>query len=369
MNLDQLETHMAAATGEQVERALARELLDEGDIAALLSPAAAPYLEDMARRAQGLTRQRFGRIMQLYAPLYLSNECVNRCRYCGFAQNLAIARVTLDLDAARAEAERVHAQGFRHLLLVAGEAPRTVDVVYLETIARELRPHFDSLSIEVGTFSLAEYQRLVAAGIDGLTLYQETYQPDIYRSVHPAGPKHDFARRLRAIENGGTTGFRTLGIGALLGLAPWRLDAFALAQHGRALAQRFWRSRIAVSFPRIRSHAGLRPPAHPVSDRELVHMICVLRLALPDAELVLSTREPARLRDHLMGIGITRMSAGSKTNPGGYGREQESGEQFAIEDTRTPAQLSQVLLDRGFEPVWKDFDGGFLATCATSQMR
>lgn len=361
MKRAEIEDRLASATEQQVERALGHESLDENDLAALLSPAATPYLEEMAQRAQALTRQRFGRIMQLYAPLYLSNECVNRCRYCGFAHDLQIARMTLDLPTAKAEAERVRAQGFRHLLLVAGEAPRIVDAAYLEAVARELRPAFDSLSIEVGSFDLAGYQRLVAAGIDGLTLYQETYQPGIYREVHPAGPKHDFARRLRAIEDAGAAGFRALGIGALLGLAPWRLDALALALHGRALAQRFWRSRIAISFPRIRSHAGRRPPDHPVSDRELVHMICVLRLALPDAELVLSTREPARLRDHLMGIGITRMSAGSKTNPGGYGQEQDSGEQFAIEDTRTPAQICQVLLDRGFEPVWKDFDGSFLA--------
>jgi 2-iminoacetate synthase len=360
MNRDELERRIAAATGAQVERALARESIEEGDLAVLLSPAALPHLEEISRRAQMLTRRRFGRIMQLFAPLYLSNECVNSCRYCGFAQDLDIARITLDMAGVKAEAERVHALGFRHLLLVAGEAPHTVDVTYLENIAHQLRALFDSLSIEVGTFDRAGYQRLVAAGIDGLTLYQETYQPDIYRGVHPAGPKHGYARRLRAIDDAGLAGFRTLGIGALLGLAPWRLDALALALHGRALTQRFWRSRIAVSFPRIRSHAGRRPPDHPVSDRELVQMICVLRLALPDAELVLSTREPARLRDHLMGIGITRMSAGSKTNPGGYGQEPGSGEQFAIEDGRTPAQLSQVLLDRGFEPVWKDFDGGFL---------
>lgn len=365
MNRDELELQLASATEQQVERALVRSDLDDGDIVALLSPAAAPYLEAMARKAQALTRRRFGRIMQLYAPLYLSNECVNQCRYCGFAHGLDIARITLDLPAAKAEAERVHAQGFRHLLLVAGEAPRVVDVAYLESIARALRPLFDSISLEVGTFDQTRYQRLVAAGFDGLTLYQETYQPEVYREVHPIGPKHDCARRLRAIEDAGAAGFRTLGIGALLGLAPWRRDAWALAQHGRDLTQRFWRSRIAISFPRIRHHAGHRPPDHPVNDRELVQMICVLRLALPDAELVLSTREPARLRDHLMGVGITRMSAGSKTNPGGYGEAPDSSEQFAIEDTRTPAQISQVLLERGFEPVWKDFDGGFLATPET----
>ena len=360
MNRDELKHLIASATDGHVERALAHETLDDVDLAVLLSPAAVPYLETMAFKAQRLTRRRFGRTMQIYAPLYLSNECVNRCRYCGFAQDLPIERVTLSLEAVEAEAERLHAQGFRHLLLVSGEAPHAVDVPYLEAMAQRLRARFDSLSIEAGTFTLTAYQRLVAAGIDGLTLYQETYQPDIYRSVHPTGPKHDFARRLRAMEDAGVAGFRTLGIGVLLGLAPWRLDAFALVQHGRALTRRFWRSCIAVSFPRIRSHAGRRPADHPVSDRELVQMICVLRLALPDAELVLSTRESARLRDHMMGIGITRMSAGSRTNPGGYGQDPRSGEQFAVEDTRTPAQISQVLLERGFEPVWKDFDGSFL---------
>jgi 2-iminoacetate synthase len=326
----------------------------------LLSPAAVPYLEAMARKAQALTRQRFGRTMQLYAPLYLSNECVNSCAYCGFAHGLGIGRLTLGIEAALAEAAHLHAQGLRHLLLVSGEAPKTIDGAYLGSLARGLRRRFDSLSVEVGAFDLAGYRGLIAEGIDGLVLYQETYQPDVYRAVHRAGPKHDFARRLRAIELGGMAGFRSLGIGVLLGLAPWRRDAFALARHGRELGQRFWRSRIAVSFPRMRGHAGGQPPAHPVSDRDLVQMICAMRLALPDADLVLSTREPARLRDHLMGIGITRMSAGSKTNPGGYGMHRSSGEQFTVEDLRAPPEVAEALLDRGFEPVWKDFDGSFL---------
>lgn len=360
MMTDPLPTLLASADARAVERALSHTILDERDIVALLSPAAVEYLEPMARKAQQLTRQRFGRTMQLYAPLYLSNECVNKCTYCGFSHELEIVRTTLGLDAIRSEADFLHAQGFRHLLLVAGEAPRIINVEYLEAAARALRPKFDSLSIEVGTFNLEGYRRLVAAGIDGLALYQETYLADVYRRVHLAGPKNRFDRRLQAMDHGGQAGFRSLGIGALLGLGPWQQEAYHLALHGRELTRKFWRSRISVSFPRIRGNAGGTLAPHPVSDRDLVQMICVMRLALPDAELVLSTREPAELRDCLMGLGITRMSAGSRTNPGGYVEEQCSGEQFSIEDERSPSEVAEVLAKHGFEPVWKDFDRNFL---------
>jgi 2-iminoacetate synthase len=298
--------------------------------------------------------------MQLYAPLYLSNECVNKCSYCGFSHELEIVRTTLDLQAILAEAKYLHAEGFRHLLLVAGEAPRVVTVEYLEAAARALRPSFDSISIEVGTFNLDGYRRLVAAGIDGLALYQETYLTDVYRRVHLAGPKNRYDRRLQAMEHGGQAGFRSLGIGALLGLGPWQLEAYHLALHGRELTQKFWRSRISVSFPRIRDNAGGTTAPYSVSDRDLVQMICAMRLALPDAELVLSTREPAELRDCLMGLGITRMSAGSRTNPGGYVEEQCSGEQFSIEDQRSPREVAEALSRSGFDPVWKDFDCSFV---------
>jgi 2-iminoacetate synthase len=360
VNRNEALRQLEQATSRDVERALTREHLDECDLLALLSEAAAPYIEPLAQRALELTRQRFGRTIQLYAPLYLSNECVNRCTYCGFSHELDIPRVTLNIDAVRGEAEHLHAQGFRHLLLVAGEAPKAVSLDYLVSVAQALRPRFDSLSIEVGTFKLAGYEQLVAAGYDGLTLYQETYQVETYRKVHLAGPKHDYARRLDAIEHGGLAGFRTLGIGALLGLAPWQLEAHAVATHGRMLALKHWRSRIAVSFPRIRDNAGGRLATHPVSDRALVQMICATRLFLPDAELVLSTREPSELRDHLVGIGITRMSAGSRTNPGGYLEERDSGEQFAIEDSRPASEVAESLVARGYEPVWKDFDRAFL---------
>jgi 2-iminoacetate synthase len=368
MNQRELESAFERTTLSDVVHALEHDLLDEHDLIALLSEAAVPFLEAMAEKAQSLTRQRFGLTMQLYAPLYLSNECVNRCTYCGFSQELVIERRTLSIAAVEAEAEHLYAEGFRHLLLVSGEAPRTIDLDYLETVARALRSRFDSLSIEVGTFDVAGYERLAAAGIDGLTLYQETYVDDIYRRVHLAGPKNRADKRLQAMQHGGQAGFRSLGIGALLGIGPWRLEAYALGCHGRELTRQFWKSRIAVSFPRIRNNAGGKLATYPVGDRDLMQMICAMRLLLPDAELVLSTREPAQLRDQLMGIGITRMSAGSRTNPGGYTESDGAGKQFSIEDERSASEVAAVLLERGFEPVWKDFDRGFLPPSANENV-
>lgn len=359
---DQVRSLFERVTLRDVDRALDRDILDERDVIALLSDAAMERLEVLVQKAQWLTRQRFGRTMQLYAPLYLSNECVNRCTYCGFSHELSITRTTLSVAQVLTEADYLRSLGFRHVLLVAGEAPRIINVEYLEAVAQALRPKFDSLSIEVGTFSLDGYRRLVAAGIDGLALYQETYLPDVYRRVHLAGPKNRFDRRLKAIDDGGNAGFRSLGIGALLGLGPWQLEAYYLATHGRELSRRHWRSKISVSFPRIRDNAGGALAPHLVSDRDLVHMIGAMRLILPDAELVLSTREPAALRDRLMGLGITRMSAGSRTNPGGYVEDHCTGEQFSIEDERSPSEVAQALTEHGLEPVWKDFDQSFIST-------
>jgi len=351
---------LSQATAYDVDCALDCESLNDAQIATLLSRAATPYLEAIACRASNLTRQRFGRTTQLFAPLYVSNECVNRCSYCGFSQELSIRRRTLSVPAVITEAERLYAEGFRHLLIVSGEIPRIINLEYLEAVATALRQRFDSLSIEVGSFDLAGYQRLAAAGIDGLTLYQETYLPDIYRRVHIAGPKARFEKRLQVMQYAGQAGFRVLGIGALLGLGPWQHEAFHLAMHGRSLTRQFWKSRIAVSFPRIRENAGGQGVPYPVTDRDLVQMICVMRLALPDAELVLSTRETASLRDDLMGLCITRMSAGSRTNPGGYSDSEGAGEQFSISDQRSASEVSLALCQRGLEPVWKDFDRGFL---------
>jgi 2-iminoacetate synthase len=370
-----LRAKIEAATACEVERTLRREQIGPDDLPALLSAAALPYLEELARRSAALTERRFGKVIQLYAPLYYANVCVNRCTYCGFAHGLEVPRIVLTPEQVYEQAEVLHEEGFRHLLLVSGEAPHQVGMDYLLGILPELHRRFDSLAVEIAPLSTDEYRRLVEAGVDGLTVYQETYDPARYLEVHPGGPKRNYAWRLATAERGGAAGMRSLGVGALLGLGEWRMDALVTGLHAWWLTRRFWRSRIAVSFPRIRAAAGGYTPEHPVGDAELVQMLCVMRLLLPDAELVLSTREPAVLRDRLVGLGITRMSAGSRTNPGGYthavsgengdggepGADKHAGEQFAVSDPRPPEEVCAMLRARGYEPVWKDFDRQFLA--------
>lgn len=361
LDLAAVDARIAAATEQDVARALAREHRTLEDLAALLSPAAAPHLEQMARRAAALTEQRFGRVIQLYAPLYLSNECVNKCTYCGFSHELLIARRTLSVDEVLRDARVLHDEGFRHLLLVSGEDRRHVGMAYLLDVVRALGTLFESIAIEIQPLREEEYRRLVEAGVDGIALYQELYDPERYRLYHLAGPKRHYRNRLLAIEAAARAGMRSLGIGTLLGLGHWRREAWCLGLHARHLMRHFWQSRLAVSFPRIRDCAGDYTPDLPVADPEFVQMLCAMRLFLPDAELVLSTREPARLRDGLLGIGVTRMSAGSRTDPGGYTADEHAGEQFEIEDNRPPAEIARLIEARGFEPVWKDFDRAFVA--------
>lgn len=349
-------------TPAEVERALAAERPDTGDLMALLSPAAENYLEPLAQRAHRTTVQRFGRNILLYAPLYLSNECGNGCRYCGFNAGNRVPRKTLSLAEIEREARIIHERGFRHILLVTGELPRAVDNDFLATAVRRIRPLFSSIAIEVYPMDEAGYRQMVDAGVDGLTLYQETYDRDLYAEMHPYGKKRDFAWRLAAPDRGGAAGLRRIGIGALLGLGHFRSEAFFVGLHGKHLARRHWRSHLSISFPRLRPAEGGFAPRVPVPDRNFVQLICALRLLLPDAGLVLSTRESAPLRDHLLPLGITQMSAGSCTAPGGYAQGEESTRQFAIDDDRSPAEVSAMIRRQGYEAVWKDWDSAFLET-------
>jgi 2-iminoacetate synthase len=363
LDLDALRNEIQGVDEADVRRALTAEHPGEREIAALFSPAAEPLIEDLAQRSSAITERRFGKVVNLYAPLYLSNECANFCTYCGFSRKLDIERTTLTVEQAVAEARLLHDEGFRHILLVSGESPRAVNIDYLLECVGELRSLFDSISIEIQPMDLDRYQRLAEAGVDGLTLYQEVYDPVVYPRYHPAGPKKIFDRRMRAIEAGGEAGFRSLGIGSLLGLAEWRLEALLLAIHGRYLTRRFWKSRVAVSFPRLQGFACMEiDPTFRVSPTNMVQMICAMRIVLPDAELVLSTRESAAFRDNMIGLGVTRFSAGSRTSPGGYSRsrEEHDGEQFDVCDERPAATVAEAIAAKGFEPVWKDFDRTFI---------
>jgi 2-iminoacetate synthase len=356
----QVEEQIAAKTACDVERALNVERLRPDDLMALLSPAAGAYLEPMARRAHRLTVQRFGRNILLYAPLYISNVCTNGCIYCGFNAANKVPRRTLTLEEVEREAQVLHDQGFRHILLVTGESPRAVDNDFLAACVHRIRHLFSSISIEVYPMETEGYRQMVAAGVDGLTIYQETYERDLYRQMHPFGKKSDYAFRLLTPERGGQAGLRRIGLGFLLGLGLFRREAFFLGLQALYLTRHFWRSQVSVSFPRIRPADGGFQPLHPVSDRDFVQLICALRLLLPDAGLVMSTREGAALRDNLLPLGITQMSAGSCTAPGGYSEKANSTQQFAIDDDRSPAAIAALIRSKGYEAVWKDWDRSFL---------
>ena len=346
-------------TSDDVNRALAKRRLSEADFAALLSPSAVDELERLAQRSGVLTRQRFGYVVQFYVPLYVSNYCTNACVYCGFSCRNRVNRRRLTLDEAVSEAEVLADEGFRHLLLVSGEDRSGVPVSYFETLVRRVRARFASVNLEVYPMSEEEYARLVRVGVDSLTLYQETYVPSVYARCHPRGGKGDYAGRLETLEAGARAGITFLGIGALLGLANWRIDAFYTGLHGSWLQRRFWRQHVSLSFPRMRKAAGGIGPEFPVTDAELVQIICAQRLFLPDAGLVMSTRERSGFRDRLALLGITRMSAGSKTTPGGYAAATDSEEQFEVLDHRPLQEVMDAMASLGFDPVRKDWDAAY----------
>lgn len=357
---DEIGKAIYSSSTEDVERALARLRPNGNDLLALLSPAAEPYLEEIAQRAHSLTQQRFGKVIQLFAPLYLSNLCTNRCAYCGFNAGNPVSRLSLAPEQAMAEARYLHDQGFQHVLLVSGEAPQVVTLLYLEEILEGLRPLFSSISIELYPMDVQAYRDLVSMGVDGLVVFQETYDEKRYREVHLGGKKRDYRWRLETPERGGRAGFRSLGIGALLGLNDWRVEGYFLAMHARYLIKNFWKSRINISFPRIQPAASQYQPPNPVADAHMVQLITALRLFLPDAGMVMSTREQPALRDNLIPLGVTSMSAGSRTDPGGYTQGDEAGAQFDIADHRAPDLVAAVIKEKGYEPVWKDWDRAFM---------
>ncbi len=376
---------------EAAREAMAKAKLSLADFAALISPAASELLENLGRRAHALTQQRFGKVIRLFAPLYLSNECINNCKYCGFSRDNAILRVTLSTDEVRREANALHEQGFRNILLVAGEHPKFVSGNYLRDCIATLHSEWPSISLEVGPMETEDYRPLVQAGAEGLVVYQETYDRAIYDEMHTAGPKKNFDWRVETPERAYAAGFRRLGLGALFGLADWRYEALCVAAHADYLLRKCWKASVTISLPRLRPCAGEFQPLTHMTDRDLAQLICAFRLMFPDVGLVLSTREQAKLRDGLIPLGITLMSAGSHTEPGGYtgagkenihhterGRilELASGSsewapqpnratnatgQFEIADERSPQEVAELIRKLGYEPVWKDWDAALTA--------
>jgi len=343
-----------------VERALSEPIGSYGfeRLLAFISPAAEGCLEEMAQLAQKLTIQRFGRTIRLYAPVYLSNYCINSCRYCGFNRENKSERKRLTVKQAITEADIIASEGFRDILLVSSEDRKFISTNYLSELAKGLMGKFSSISIEVYQMNSAEYANLFESGIEGVTLYQETYDRETYAHYHRSGPKSNYDNRLCGPDNIAAAGMREIGLGVLLGLADWRVETLALAEHVHYLTKRYWQSHVSVSFPRLRPAHSVKGSQfkHLLSDKHFVQMIIALRLCFADVGLVLSTRERAELRDHLIKLGITKMSAGSKTNPGGYSERSGAVEQFEIDDTRSPAQVAAMIRAQGFEAVWKDWD-------------
>jgi 2-iminoacetate synthase len=313
-------------------------------------------LEKLATASAALSRQRFGNTMQLYAPLYLSNECVNNCTYCGFSSQNKIPRRTLNPEEVLKEAQTLRAQGIEHLLLVAGEHPKHVGLDYLKEVMKKLRGLFAAISIEIAPLEEEDYRELSEAGVSGLVVYQETYNREIYNKIHVSGPKKDYDERKKVLLKGARAGMRFLGMGLLYGLAPWQEDFLALMEHAFEVQKKGWKSALSFSFPRLRDAEGFGGAEFPFSDRDFVKAICLTRLAFPEAVLTLSTRESASLRDSLLPLGFTMMSAGSKTNPGGYEIDSESLKQFDISDERSIAEIKTLLKEKGFDPISKDWE-------------
>lgn len=355
-DLAALRARVESATAGEVERVLRAGQGHAADLPVLLSPAAAARIEDLAQAAHRLTIRRFGRAIRLFAPLYLSNECVSVCTYCGFSAGNEIARRTLEIDEVVAEARELVDRGFRSLLLVAGEHARIVSKDYLVECVAALAPHVPQLSVETQVWDTGTYRRLVDAGCDGLIVYQETYDRGTYADVHRKGKKRNYEWRLAAPDRGAEAGMRRLGIGALLGLHPdWRSDAIAVAVHAEALCRRRWKSEVSIALPRLRPAAGGYEPTDPIGDRDFVQLLCALRLCLPDVGISMSTREAPAFRDALVPLGVTTMSAGSHTEPGGYAAPSDAEPQFEVSDTRSPALVAEGLRAAGYDPVWKDW--------------
>lgn len=355
-NWDEIKSSIYSKTSKDAEKAIASNKRTLEDFKALISPAAVPYIEQMAQLSNALTQKRFGKTIQMYAPMYLSNECNNICTYCGFSFDNKIKRKTLTDAEILKEVEVIKNSGFNHILLVTGEANQTVHVDYFIKAIELIKSQFANISIEVQPLETKEYKSLHDAGVYSVLVYQETYHQEVYKTYHPKGKKSNFYYRMETPDRIGIAGIHKIGLGILLGLEDWRTDSFFNTLHLDYLQKKYWQTKFSVSFPRMRPAEGIIEPNVIVSDKDLVQLICAYRLFNEDVELSISTRESEKFRNNIIPLGVTSMSAGSKTNPGGYSVEPDSLEQFEISDERSALEISKLISESGYEPVWKDWD-------------
>ena len=353
---DTLEKEIYSFKTQDVKNVLRKDKFDIDDFKILISPAAKPFIEEMAQRSHNITKKRFGNTIQMYIPMYLSNECQNICTYCGFSMDNKIKRKTLTDKEIIKEAEYIKNLGYDHILLVTGEASKTVGVSYLKNAIKLVRPFFSNISIEVQPLLQEEYESLIKEGLYAVLVYQETYHEATYKIHHPKGRKSNFDYRLGTPDRLGKAGIHKIGVGALFGLEDWRVDSFYTATHLKYLQKNYWKTKYSISFPRLRPHQGEVQPKVEMTDSDLVQLICAYRLLDEDVELSMSTRENETFRNNIVKLGITSMSAESKTNPGGYAVEPESLEQFEISDERNTKDIANMIKQQGYEVVWKDWD-------------
>jgi 2-iminoacetate synthase len=361
-NWDETKASIYSKTKTDVEEALHKSKRTLEDFKALISPAAASYLEPMAQLSRQLTLKRFGNTIQMYIPMYLSNECQNICTYCGFSYDNKLPRRTLTDKEILQETEHIKKIGYDHILLVTGEANQTVGLDYFRKTLKLIDRHFSHISMEVQPLDENEYKELIPLGLNTVLVYQETYHKDDYKKHHPKGKKSNFNYRIETPDRLGKAGIHKIGLGVLIGLEDWRTDSFFNALHLNYLEKTYWQTKYSVSFPRLRPHAGGLQPKVEISDKELVQLICAYRIFDEEVELSISTREGKKFRNNIIKLGITSMSAESKTNPGGYVVEPQSLEQFEIDDARSTKEIAEMIKQQGYEPVWKDWDAALVNT-------
>jgi 2-iminoacetate synthase len=315
-------------------------------------------LEDLAQEAARVTRQQFGRAISLYTPLYLSNFCSSHCTYCGFHSQNKIARIKLTPEQYRQEMKVIYTQGIRNILMLTGESYKHTPVEYLKEAAQIASEYFQGISLEVHPMKVGEYKELFTAGVDGITVYQETYDRKRYAEVHLSGYKKDYDFRRTTPQRAAEGGMRQISMGILLGLAEnLAEDLNALYTHLREMERSYPGVEYAVSFPRLRKIKDQEFARCDIDDVTFTKILALSRILFPRVGINLSTREEPRLRDHLLEIAITRMSAGSNTSVGGYSLVEENKQdpQFDIKDERSIAEVIALLKSKDFDPVFTDW--------------
>ncbi|OOM80272.1 2-iminoacetate synthase [Clostridium puniceum] len=345
-------------TKDDVLRVLSKRNLDEEDLLILLSETAEDFLEEMAQKAHKLTDQYFGKTVYLYTPMYIANYCINRCAYCGYSHDNVISRRKLIMEEIAEEAKSISQEGFKQILFLTGESPKDTPVSYVAEAAGVLRSYFPSVALEVYPMDEEEYRQVVTKGVDSLTVFQEVYDEEIYGQVHLGGPKKNFRYRLETPERAIRAGVRSVNIGALLGLNDWRIEMFKEGIHGLYLKKTFPEAEVCFSFSRIRPCIGGFSDIIDVSDRNLVQCIVAIRNMFPNSVLNISTREAEGFRDHLIPLGINKISAGVSTSVGGHTlNKEDAGEsQFDTNDKRSTTQIKQMLKNIGYQPIFKDWE-------------